>query len=137
MGNRSTGVLGRALTRDITVQRGCGVGAYRAANVALKVADIHGVPVLTDARGDTLYWFAPDSPTASHCYGTCAAYWPPVVGTLAPSTGIVGSFATLKRSDGATQVTYNGHPLYTYVGDTAPGLANGIASTSTVVGGTK
>ena len=96
-----------------------------AANVALKVADIHGVPVLTDARGDTLYWFAPDSPTASHCYGTCAAYWPPVVGTLAPSTGIVGSFATLKRSDGATQGTYNGHPLYTYVGDTAPGLANG------------
>jgi len=58
-------------------------------------------------------------------------------GTLAPSTGIVGSFATLKRSDGATQVTYNGHPLYTYVGDTAPGLANGNRIDLTVVGGTK
>jgi len=107
MGNRSTGVLGRALTRDITVQRGCGVGAYRRVERSLEGRGHSRCP-----RPDRRSWrhavlVCADSPTASHCYGTCAAYWPPVVGTLAPSTGIVGSFATLKRSDGATQVTYN------------------------------
>jgi predicted lipoprotein with Yx(FWY)xxD motif len=90
----------------------------------IKVAQIHGVSVLTDAHGYTLYWFAPDSPTASRCYGTCAAYWPPLLGVPA-ATGVAGSFATLTRSGGASQVTYNGHPLYTYVGDSAPGQATG------------
>jgi len=92
--------------------------------VLIKVAQRHGVSVLTDAHGYTLYWFAPDSPTASRCYGTCAAYWPPLLGVPA-ATGVVGSFATLTRSGGASQVTYNGHPLYTYVGDSAPGQATG------------
>lgn len=92
--------------------------------VTLKVADVKGVSVLTNARGFTLYWFAPDSPTKSHCYGTCAAYWPPVTGT-ASAPGVAGTFTTLKRSDGASQVTYNGHPLYTYVGDSTPGQASG------------
>jgi predicted lipoprotein with Yx(FWY)xxD motif len=94
-------------------------------NVSFKVTEIHGSQVLTNARGFTLYWFAPDSPTASRCTSTCAAYWPPVIGTPSPGVGIVGSFATLTRANGSAQVTYNGHPLYTYVGDSAPGQANG------------
>jgi predicted lipoprotein with Yx(FWY)xxD motif len=93
--------------------------------VSLKVADVHGVALLTNERGDTLYWFAPDSPTTSRCYGTCAAYWPPVLGTPAPPAGVAGTFATLKRTNGSEQVTYDGHPLYTYVGDSAPGQVTG------------
>jgi predicted lipoprotein with Yx(FWY)xxD motif len=94
------------------------------STVTLKVADIHGVSVLTNVHGYTLYWFAPDSATASRCGGTCAAYWPPMIGT--PSApGVTGTLATVRRSSGALQVTYDGHPLYTYVGDSAPGQANG------------
>jgi predicted lipoprotein with Yx(FWY)xxD motif len=95
------------------------------ANAIVKATSIHGVKVLINKRGFTLYWFVPDSSTKSSCYSTCAAYWPPVLGNPLPSTGIAGSFATLQRTNGTTQVTYNGHPLYTYIGDSAPGQASG------------
>ena len=93
----------------------------------LKTATIGGAAVLTTAQGFTLYWFAPDTPTRSACYGTCAGYWPPVIVTGTPSAGpgATGTLGTIKRSDGTTQATYNGHRLYTYVGDTAPGQAFG------------
>jgi predicted lipoprotein with Yx(FWY)xxD motif len=93
----------------------------------LKTAKIGGATVLTSAHGFTLYWFAPDTRAKSACYGTCAGYWPPVIVTGTPSAGpgVTGKLGTIKRSDGTTQVTYNGHPLYTYVGDTAPGQAFG------------
>ena len=92
---------------------------------ALKTAKIGGVTVLTNAKGLTLYWFAPDTATRSACYGVCAGYWPPVTVTPPAGPGVTGTLATIKRSDGTTQVTYNGHPLYTYAGDTAPGQAFG------------
>jgi predicted lipoprotein with Yx(FWY)xxD motif len=95
------------------------------SRAVVNVTAIKGTAVLTNARGYTLYWFAPDSSATSRCYGTCAAYWPPVLGTPSPTSGVAGSFATLKRSNGKEQVTYNGHPLYTYVGDSAPGQASG------------
>jgi predicted lipoprotein with Yx(FWY)xxD motif len=91
----------------------------------LKTAKIGGVTVLTSARGFTLYWFARDTPTRSNCAGVCAGYWPPLAGTPLAAPGVTGKLGTIKRSDGTTQVTYNGHPLYTYVGDTAPGQAFG------------
>jgi predicted lipoprotein with Yx(FWY)xxD motif len=81
--------------------------------------------VLTNARGFTLYSFAPDTPATSKCYGSCAAYWPPVTGTAAAGPGLPGRVGAITRTDGSRQFTYNGHPLYTYVGDTAPGQANG------------
>jgi predicted lipoprotein with Yx(FWY)xxD motif len=87
----------------------------------LKTATIGGVTVLTNTSGFTLYWFAPDTPTRSTCYGTCAAYWPPATGTPTAGLGIPGTLGTINRSDGITQLTYNGHPLYTYIGDTASG----------------
>jgi predicted lipoprotein with Yx(FWY)xxD motif len=96
-----------------------------AAGATLKTAKIGGVTVLTNAGGFTLYWFAPDTATRSACYGVCAGYWPPVTGTPSAGPGTPGTLGTIKRSDGLTQVTYNGHPLYTYVGDTAPGQAFG------------
>ena len=88
---------------------------------ALKTAAIDGVTVLTNTQGFTLYMFAPDTGTASKCNGSCAQIWPPVTGPVIAGPGITGTLGTIKRADGATQATYNGHPLYTYAGDTAPG----------------
>jgi predicted lipoprotein with Yx(FWY)xxD motif len=91
----------------------------------LKTVKIGGVTVLTNAKGLTVYWFAPDTLTASKCTGSCAAYWPPVTGTPTAGPGVTGKLGTIKRSDGSLQATYNGHPLYTYVGDSTPGQARG------------
>jgi predicted lipoprotein with Yx(FWY)xxD motif len=91
----------------------------------LKAKTVSGVNLLTDAKGLTLYWFAPDTPTKSACYGSCAAYWPPVTGAPSAGPGVTGTLGTITRTDGTTQATYDGHPLYTYVGDSSPGQANG------------
>ena len=96
-----------------------------ASGALLKTTRIHGVAVLTNAQGYTLYWFAPDTPTRSACDGTCAVYWPPLTGRPVAGAGVTGRLGTIRRSDGTTQVAYDGHPLYTYVGDSAPGQANG------------
>ena len=61
----------------------------------------------------------------SACYGDCASYWPPVTGTPSAGAGVTGKLGTITRTDGTTQATYNGHPLYTYVGDSAPGQDSG------------
>jgi predicted lipoprotein with Yx(FWY)xxD motif len=81
--------------------------------------------VLTNAKGLTLYSFAPDTSTKSNCNGSCAAIWPPVKGPAAAGSGVTGNVTTITRTDGAAQATYKGHPLYTYTGDTAPGQHNG------------
>ncbi len=91
----------------------------------LKTEQLGGVTVLTNAQGFTLYSFAPDTLTTSNCNGTCATYWPPVIGTPTAGSGVTGRLGTIKRADGSIQATYNGHPLYTYVGDTSPGQGNG------------
>jgi predicted lipoprotein with Yx(FWY)xxD motif len=91
---------------------------------SLKTATIGGATVLTSASGFTLYSFAPDTPTTSNCNGTCAQSWPPVKGPTTAS-GVTGTFGTIKRSDGSVQATFDGHPLYTFAGDTAPGQNKG------------
>jgi predicted lipoprotein with Yx(FWY)xxD motif len=91
---------------------------------AVRVVKIGGASVLANADGRTLYWFAPDTATKSVCNGSCAAYWPPVRGAL-KADGVRGTFGTIKRADGSVQATYNGHPLYTYVGDSGVGQAHG------------
>ena len=86
---------------------------------------------LTDSSGKTLYLFQSDTASASSCTAACAAAWPPLTSSGQPTaSGDAKSnmLGTIKRSDGTTQVTYNGHPLYTYVGDSAPGQANGEGS---------
>ena len=92
---------------------------------SVKTANIGGATVLTNSKGFTLYSFAPDTPTTSKCTGSCITYWPPVKGPATAGPGVTGKLATIKRSDGSVQATYNGHPLYTYVADTAPGQAKG------------
>jgi predicted lipoprotein with Yx(FWY)xxD motif len=107
---------------------GAGGGSSPAAasgGGGLKTTTIGGATVLTNAKGHTLYWFAPDTPTTSKCYGSCAQYWPPVIGTAAQGSGIAGKFGTIKRTNGTSQITYNGHPLYTYIADSGPGQAHG------------
>jgi len=86
---------------------------------------IGGEQVLINAQGMTLYWFAPDTSTASKCTGSCATYWPPVKGPVTAGSGVTGTLGTITRSDGTTQASYDGHPLYTYAGDTAPGQNKG------------
>ena len=92
---------------------------------ALKTTTIDGATVLTNTKGFTLYMFAPDTGTASKCNGSCAQIWPPVTSPVIAGPAITGTLGTIKRADGATQATYNGHPLYTYAGDTQPGQAKG------------
>jgi predicted lipoprotein with Yx(FWY)xxD motif len=99
--------------------------AATSTGTGLKTTTIAGTTVLTNARGFTLYSFAPDTPARSKCYGSCAAYWPPVTGTAAAGQGLPGRTGTITRTDGSHQLTYNGHPLYTYIGDSAPGQARG------------
>ncbi len=95
-----------------------------AAASGLKTAKVGGVTVLTNSKGFTLYSFAPDTSTKSVCNGACATSWPPV---KAPSnaSAVKAPFATITRSGGSTQLTFHGHPLYTFVGDRAPHQANG------------
>ena len=96
-----------------------------ASSSTLDTKKIGGVLVLTNAKGFTLYWFAPDTPTTSKCNGQCAVFWPPVKGPATAMAGVTGKLGTITRADGSTQATYSGHPLYTYKGDTAPGQAKG------------
>jgi predicted lipoprotein with Yx(FWY)xxD motif len=104
---------------------GTSTGSPAAATAgSLKTATIGGATVLTSAKGFTLYSFAPDTPTKSNCNGTCAQNWPPVTGP-ATAAGVTGTFGTITRSDGSVQATFDGHPLYTFAGDTAPGQAKG------------
>ena len=96
-----------------------------SGGTALTARSIGGQQVLTNSAGLTLYWFVPDTSTTSKCTGSCATYWPPVTGPATAGSGVTGTLGTITRSDGTKQVTYDGHPLYTYAGDTAPGQAKG------------
>jgi len=99
--------------------------ASSSGGTALDVKTIGGQQVVTNSAGFTVYWFAPDTSTTSKCTGSCATYWPPVKGPATAMSGVTGKLGTITRPDGTTQATYDGHPLYTYAGDTAPGQAKG------------
>jgi predicted lipoprotein with Yx(FWY)xxD motif len=95
----------------------------------VSVAKASGVgPVLVDSKGFTLYDFHKDKGGQSACYGPCEAGWPPLTTSGAPkamSGAEASMLGTTKRKDGTVQVTYAGHPLYTFVEDKKPGEANG------------
>lgn len=106
-----------------------GAAAYGAAftvktaKIMVKGTSMH---VLTNTKGMTLYYVATDTPARSSCTGGCAKIWPPLLSTSAPTTDgpLPGKLALVKTANGS-QVSYNGHLLYIYSGDTAPHQANG------------
>ncbi|HEY2044850.1 MAG TPA: hypothetical protein VGH11_19400 [Jatrophihabitans sp.] len=84
--------------------------------------------ILTDNSGKTLYRFAPDSAGKSNCDAACLKYWPAVSAPAAVPSSVAGvnaAIGSLTRSDGTKQLTVAGFPVYTYVGDSAPGMASG------------
>ena len=99
--------------------------ASSSGGTTLQAATVGGTKVLTNAKGFVVYWFAPDTSTTSKCTGSCATYWPPVTGPATAGSGVTGTLGTIPRSDGTTQATYDGHPLYTYAGDKSAGVASG------------
>jgi predicted lipoprotein with Yx(FWY)xxD motif len=94
----------------------------------VKVASSGLGDILVDSQGRTLYVFLKDAGTTSACTDACATAWPPLrdMGTPTAGSGADASMlGTSPRTDGAAQVTYNGHPLYTFEGDSTAGDANG------------
>jgi predicted lipoprotein with Yx(FWY)xxD motif len=84
--------------------------------------------ILDNSKGDTLYLFKKDSGTKSACTGACASAWPPLRASGKPTVGNganASMLGTTRRSDGKAQVTYNGHPVYTFTGDQSPGDTSG------------
>ena len=96
-------------------------------SATLGVASTSLGKILVDSQGRTLYLFQGDTGTKSNCSGACATNWPPLT-SAKPTVGKGASasmIGTTKRSDGTAQVTYNGHPLYTFAGDSSPGDTSG------------
>ena len=82
--------------------------------------------ILVDGEVLTLYIFKGDEPNISNCSGGCAETWPPLLSSIVlAGDGVqIGLFAPITREDGSNQLTYNGHPLYNFSGDSQPGDAN-------------
>jgi predicted lipoprotein with Yx(FWY)xxD motif len=97
------------------------------SGITVKSGDTSLGKVLTDNSGFTLYVFTGDSYNQSNCVGVCAGTWPPLLATgeVSAESSISGTIGTMTRSDGTTQVTYNGMPLYRYSSDAAPGDVKG------------
>lgn len=114
------------------VLTGCGrSGGAASGGLEVQARSVDGVgEVLVSTNGLTLYHLPSESASSITCTGQCASVWPPF---LLPSgdsgasggSGVSGSFGTVNRPDGGTQVMFDGMPLYTYVGDKAPGQATG------------
>jgi predicted lipoprotein with Yx(FWY)xxD motif len=99
-----------------------------ASSTVITTKTSSGGSFLTNSAGRAVYLFMADSSGKSTCSGACASAWPPVVATGQPtaSGGAQSSdLGTITRSDGTKQVTYDGHPLYYFVGDTGPGTDKG------------
>ena len=115
-------------TTNAKSETGGGEAASGGGVVAVAKSPELGTAIVVDSKGFTLYDFHKDKGTKSACYGACASTWPPLTTSGAPhamSGAEASKLGTTKRSDGTLQVTYAGHPLYTYVGDTKPGEAKG------------
>jgi predicted lipoprotein with Yx(FWY)xxD motif len=142
---RSLSVAGAAVVALVAlVAAGCGSGDSGSSNpkppttssghtATVGLASTGLGKVLVDSKGETLYLFAADKGTTSECSGACASAWPPLRDSSKPTvgTGLKTSLVgTTKRSDGQPEVTYGGHPLYTYIGDKNPGDTNGQGITA-------
>ncbi len=101
--------------------------------MVITTATSSGNTFLTDGSGRAVYLWVKDTGDASTCSGACAGAWPPVTTAGAPTasgSAKASDLGTITRSDGTKQVTYDGHPLYYFVGDSGPGMAKGQNSNS-------
>ncbi|AUY53204.1 hypothetical protein EH183_34740 [Streptomyces sp. CB01881] len=108
-------------------------GATAGATVVAGATVGKFTDILVDSQGKTLYLFEKDTSTTSNCYDACATAWPPVLTTGAPTAAHgadQAKLSTTTRTDGKTQVVYNGHPLYYFEGDKAQGDTNGQESSA-------
>ena len=115
---------------------GYGGGAAPSSQSGAATISVQGSSlgqILVDGNGKTLYLFEADTSSQPTCSGACAQAWPPVTTNGAPNAAGGASaslLGTTARSDGTTQVTFGGHPLYSFTGDTKPGDTNGEGSTA-------
>jgi predicted lipoprotein with Yx(FWY)xxD motif len=135
------GVLDTAVAVSLAALAAAGCGSNASTSTApparghsatVSIADTGLGKILVDSHGRTLYLFQKDSGTSSACSGECATAWPPLRASAKPTVGggaKASLIGTTPRSDGRPQVTYNGHPLYGYQGDTKPGDTSGQGST--------
>jgi predicted lipoprotein with Yx(FWY)xxD motif len=102
------------------------VAGSSAMASAIEVASTDLGEILVDGEGNTLYLFTPDAQGDSTCYDDCEVNWPPLADGAEAGSGLdAGLLGSTTRTDGSSQVTYNGWPLYYFAGDTAPGDTNG------------
>jgi predicted lipoprotein with Yx(FWY)xxD motif len=124
----SLGAFAAAVSLGVGLNSALAANHSSAAGVKVGVAGTELGRVLVDGRGRTLYLFEKDKHGKSACTGKCAAFWPPLIATGKP-LAVAGAKASLlgttKRADGRLQVTYNHHPLYTFLKDTRKGLTSG------------
>jgi predicted lipoprotein with Yx(FWY)xxD motif len=132
-------VGGAAIVAIALVTAACGSGGYNkpaaasgsapaTAAASVSVANSPLGQLLVDGSGRTLYLFEGDTTAMSTCSDACAQAWPPLLASGTPSAGLGANAAemgTTTRADGTSEVTYHGHPLYTYVADTKAGDVNG------------
>src|SRR5438105_4686703 len=130
---KGEGLLGKwfVVTPDLAAgNNSTGTGSNSNAIIKTATAMVSGKSetVLTNAQGKTLYYFTPDTTTTSACTGSCAQNWPPLLstgsGTPTSATTLSGKLSAQKTANG-NQVEYNGHLLYTFAADSAPGQTNG------------
>jgi predicted lipoprotein with Yx(FWY)xxD motif len=107
---------------------GTASGSLHAAQALVTVRTTSLGKVLADRNGHTLYLFEKDRRGRSMCTGSCVSFWPPLLTSARPRAAAavkVSLLGTIRRSDGRTQVTYRGHPLYTLSLDKRPGQTKG------------
>jgi predicted lipoprotein with Yx(FWY)xxD motif len=105
--------------------------AAGSGGTVITTATSSGTTFLVDGSGKALYLWMKDGTNSSACSGACATAWPPVMATgtvTASGSAMASDLGSITRSDGTKQVTYDGHPLYYFVGDSGPGQATGQGS---------
>lgn len=128
-GTSSTGAAGSSSAP--AASGSAAAGGSSSGSSVITTASASGGTILTDGSGRAVYLWTKDSGGMSACTGACTGTWPPVhaSGTVTASGSAKPSdLGTITRSDGTKQVTYDGHPLYYYVGDSGPGMSSGQGS---------
>jgi predicted lipoprotein with Yx(FWY)xxD motif len=112
------------------VVTGAAFAAARSTGTAVDLHKTNRGQVLATSKGRTLYLYTPDGKNKSNCTGSCASVWPPLMtkGKPVAGMGVKQSLLGTAKRGSKLQVTYNGHPLYTYTGDSGAGQANGEGS---------